>query len=64
VSSASKITDCVVAHRSDRCSSPVRLVPTGQTGQTGQTGLALLQLRLRFFGLDFVDKPRNPVVFW
>jgi hypothetical protein len=34
VSSASKIPDCVVAHRSDRCSSLVRLVPTGQTGQT------------------------------
>jgi hypothetical protein len=35
VSSASKIPDCVVAHRSDRCSSPVRPVPTGQTDQTG-----------------------------
>jgi hypothetical protein len=34
VSSASKIPDCVVAHRSDRCSSPIRPVPTGQTGQT------------------------------
>jgi hypothetical protein len=34
VSSASNIPDCVVAHRSDRCSSPVRPVPTGQTGQT------------------------------
>jgi hypothetical protein len=34
VSSASKIPDCVVAHRSDRCSSLVRPVPTGQTGQT------------------------------
>jgi hypothetical protein len=32
VSSASKIPDCVVAHRSDRCSSPVRPVPTNQTG--------------------------------
>jgi hypothetical protein len=31
---------------------------------TGQTGLALLQYRLRFFGLGFVDQPRNPVVFW
>jgi hypothetical protein len=30
---------------------------------TGQTGLELLQHRLRFFGLDFVDQPRNPVVF-
>jgi hypothetical protein len=53
VSSASKIPDCVVAHRSDRCFSPVRPVPTGQTG------LELLQLRLRFFGLGFVDQPRN-----
>jgi hypothetical protein len=34
VSSASKSSDCVVAHRSDRCSSLVRSVPTGQTGQT------------------------------
>jgi hypothetical protein len=37
VSSASKISDCVVAHRSDGCSSPVRPVPTGQTGQTHQS---------------------------
>jgi hypothetical protein len=28
------------------------------TGQTGQTH------RLRFFGLGFVDQPRNLVVFW
>jgi hypothetical protein len=28
------------------------------------TGLALLQHRLRFFGLGFVDQPRNPMVFW
>jgi hypothetical protein len=34
VSSALKIPSCVIAHRSDRCSSPVRPVPTGQTGQT------------------------------
>jgi hypothetical protein len=33
-SSASKSRDCVVAHRPDWCSSPVRPVPTGQTGQT------------------------------
>jgi hypothetical protein len=56
VSSTLKISDCVVAHRSDRYSSPVRLVPTGQTG------LELLHLRLWFFGLGFVDLPRNPVV--
>jgi hypothetical protein len=31
---------------------------------TGQTGLVLLQHHLRFFGLGFVDQPRNPVVFW
>jgi hypothetical protein len=37
VSSASKVPECVVAHRSDRCSSPVRLVPTGQTGQTNRS---------------------------
>jgi hypothetical protein len=33
MSSASKISDCVVAHRSDRCSSSVR--PVLLTGQTG-----------------------------
>jgi hypothetical protein len=38
--------------------TPVRPVPTDQTG------LALLQLRLQFFGLGFVDQPRNPLVFW
>jgi hypothetical protein len=35
--------------------SPVRPVPTG---------LAMLQHRLPFFGLGFVDQPRNLVVFW
>jgi hypothetical protein len=39
--------------------TPVRPVLT-----TGQTGLAQLQHHLRFFGLGFVDQPRNPVVFW
>jgi hypothetical protein len=34
VSFASKSPDYVLAHRLDRCSSPVRPVPTGQTGQT------------------------------
>jgi hypothetical protein len=53
VSSASKTPDCIVAHRSNRCSLPVRPVPTGQTD------LKLLHLRLRFFGLVFVDQPRN-----
>jgi hypothetical protein len=51
-----EFSDCIVAHRSDRCSSPVRPI--------GQTGLALLQHRLRFFGLGFVDQPTNQVVFW
>jgi hypothetical protein len=37
--------------------TPVR--PVLLTGQTGQTGLVLLQHRLRFFGLGFVDQPRN-----
>jgi hypothetical protein len=36
----------------------VRPVPTSQTG------LELLQHRLLFFGLGFVDQPRNLVVFW
>jgi hypothetical protein len=31
---------------------------------SGQTGLELLQHRLRFFGLAFVDQQRNTVVFW
>jgi hypothetical protein len=35
--------------------TPVRLVRP-----TGQTGLALLQHRIQFFGLGFVDQPRNP----
>jgi hypothetical protein len=34
MSSASKSPDCVIAHRSVWCSSPVRSVPIGQTGQT------------------------------
>jgi hypothetical protein len=33
VSSASKIPDCVIAHWSERCSSPVRPVPNSQTDQ-------------------------------
>jgi hypothetical protein len=39
--------------------TPVRLVRP-----TGQTGLELLQHRLWFFGLGYVDQLRNPVVFW
>jgi hypothetical protein len=53
------ITDRVVTHRSDRCSTPVRLVRP-----TSKTVLELLHLHLRFFSLGFVDQPRNPVVFW
>jgi hypothetical protein len=45
-------------HQSDR-NPPVRPVRP-----TSQTGLVLLQHRLRFFGLGFVDQPRNLVVFW
>jgi hypothetical protein len=41
-----------------------RRTPVRPVLLTCQTGLALLQLRLRFFGLGFVDQPRNPVVFW
>jgi hypothetical protein len=31
---------------------------------TGQTEPMLLHLRVWFFGLGFVDQPRNPLVFW
>jgi hypothetical protein len=41
-----------------------RRTPVRPVLPNSQTGLALLQLRLRFFGLGFVDQPRNPVVFW
>jgi hypothetical protein len=37
VSSASKSSDCVVAHQSDRCSPPIRPVHTDQTDQTHQS---------------------------
>jgi hypothetical protein len=40
-----------------------RRTPVRPVLLTCQTGLALLQLRLRFFGLGFVDQPRNPLVF-
>jgi hypothetical protein len=41
-----------------------RRTPVRPVLLTGQTGRMLLHLRLRFFGLGFVDQPRNPVVFW
>jgi hypothetical protein len=41
-----------------------RRTPVKPVLPTGQTGLELLQHRLRFFGLGFVDQPRNPAVFW
>jgi hypothetical protein len=41
-----------------------RRTPVRPVKPTGQTGLALLQHRLQFFGLGFVDQPRNPVVCW
>jgi hypothetical protein len=41
-----------------------RHTPVRPVFLTGQTGLMLLHLRLWFFGLGFVDQPRNPVVFW
>jgi hypothetical protein len=47
VSSDLKIPDCVVTHQSDRCSSLVTSVPTGQTGQTHR--------------LDRSDTPVRPV---
>jgi hypothetical protein len=40
-----------------------RRTPVRPVLPTGQTGLALLQHHLWFFGLGFVDQPRNPVVF-
>jgi hypothetical protein len=59
VSSASKIPDCVIAHRSDWCSSPVRPVPTGKPGQThrsDRSGTAATPSSV----LRFVDQPRKP----
>jgi hypothetical protein len=41
-----------------------RRTPVRPVLLTGQTGLEQLHLRLRFFGLVFVDQPRNLVVFW
>jgi hypothetical protein len=41
-----------------------RRTPVRPVLLTDQTGLEMLQHRLRFFGLSFVDQPRNPVVFW
>jgi hypothetical protein len=41
-----------------------RLTPVRPVLLTGQTGPMLLHLRLRFFGLGFVDQPWNRVVFW
>jgi hypothetical protein len=40
VSSTSKSPDCVVAHRSDRCFSPVRPVTAGQTHRSDRSGAA------------------------
>jgi hypothetical protein len=40
-----------------------RRTPVIPVKPTGQTGPMLLHLHLRFFGLGFVDQPRNPVVF-
>jgi hypothetical protein len=39
-----------------------RRTPVRPVLLTGQTGLELLQHRLRFFGLSFVDQPKNPGV--
>jgi hypothetical protein len=41
-----------------------RRTPVRSVLLTGQTGPMLLHLHLRFFGLGFVDQPRNLVVFW
>jgi hypothetical protein len=45
--------------------TPVRpvLLTVRPVRPTSQTGLELLHLRFRFFGLGFVNQPRNPVVF-
>jgi hypothetical protein len=53
------LSDQTGTHLSYRSDPPVRPVRP-----TGQTGLELLHLRLWFFGVGFVDEPRNPVVFW
>jgi hypothetical protein len=41
-----------------------RRTPVKPVLPTGQTSLELLHLHLQFFGLGFVDQPRNLVVFW
>jgi hypothetical protein len=41
-----------------------RRTPVRPVLLTGQTGLELMQHRLRFFSLGFVDQPMNPVVLW
>jgi hypothetical protein len=41
-----------------------RRTPVRPVRPTGQTGLALVQHRIRFFGIGFVDQPRSPVFFW
>jgi hypothetical protein len=55
------ISTCVIRFED---SGLCRRTPARPVGPTGQTGLALLQHHLRFFGLGFVDQPRNLVVFW
>jgi hypothetical protein len=42
VSFASKSSDCVDAQRSDRCSSPVRPVPSGQTHRSDRSDAVVL----------------------
>jgi hypothetical protein len=42
---------------------PRRRTPVRPVRPTGQTGLEMLHLRLRFFGLGFVDQPRNQWFF-
>jgi hypothetical protein len=45
VSSTSKSSNCIIAHRSDRCPPPVKPVPTGQTHWSNWSDVAASGLR-------------------
>jgi hypothetical protein len=61
VSSSSKSPDCVVAHRSDRCSSPVKPVRCYCTSVFGSSVLALcINQGTQWFSGEPPETPRTP----